>query len=157
MISLELVDAEATFAIGVALGKLLQAGDLLILAGDLGAGKTTLTAGIGVGMGVRGPITSPTFVIARSHPSLVAGPRLVHIDAYRLGSEAELADLDIETELVDSAVVVEWGTNKAEFLNPDRLEIRLERDTDPRVIHVNPVGTRWSPQALASLPAALTQ
>ena len=85
------------------------AGDLVILSGDLGAGKTTLTQGIGAGLGVRGEITSPTFVIARVHPSLVGGPPLVHVDAYRLGGIDELDDLDLDTSLDDAVTVVEWG------------------------------------------------
>ncbi len=80
-----LPDVEATQGFGRRLGRVLRAGDLLVLTGDLGAGKTTLTQGIAEGLGVRGPITSPTFVIARVHPSLVGGPALVHVDAYRLG------------------------------------------------------------------------
>ena len=99
----------------------------MVLTGDLGAGKTTLTQGIAEGLGVRGPITSPTFVIARVHPSLVGGPALVHVDAYRLGGLAELDDLDLDTSLEDSVTIVEWGHGLAEGLSEDRLEITLRR------------------------------
>ena len=89
----QLETAEDTRAFGERLAGLLRAGDLVLLTGELGAGKTTLARGIGAALGVRGPVTSPTFVIARSHPSLVGGPALVHVDAYRLGGLAELDDL----------------------------------------------------------------
>src|SRR4029453_11950915 len=101
----------------------LRAGDVLILSGDLGAGKTTLTQGIGRGLQVRGDITSPTFVIARVHPSLVDGPPLVHVDAYRLGGIDELDDLDLDTSLADAVTVVEWGHGVAEGLADERLEV----------------------------------
>ena len=91
--------AEDTRTWGARLATLLRAGDLVVLTGGLGAGKTTLTQGIGEGLGIRGPVTSPTFVIARVHPSLVDGPRLVHVDAYRLGGFAELDVLDLDASL----------------------------------------------------------
>ena len=135
---------ESTRAAGLALAGLLRAGDLLILTGDLGAGKTTLTQGLGEGLGVRGPVTSPTFVIARVHPSLVGGPDLVHVDAYRLGDGAELDDLDLDTDLDTVVTVVEWGSGLAEALSTDRLELRLERAADDvRTLSVTPVGGRW--------------
>lgn len=135
---------ESTRAAGLALAGLLRAGDLLILTGDLGAGKTTLTQGLGEGLGVRGPVTSPTFVIARVHPSLVGGPELVHVDAYRLGDGAELDDLDLDTDLDTAVTVVEWGSGLAEALSTDRLELRLERAADDvRTLSVTPVGGRW--------------
>ncbi|MBW8749929.1 MAG: tRNA (adenosine(37)-N6)-threonylcarbamoyltransferase complex ATPase subunit type 1 TsaE, partial [Propionibacteriales bacterium] len=120
------------------------AADLLILTGDLGAGKTTFTQGLGDGLGVRGPVTSPTFVIARVHPSLRGGPELVHVDAYRLGDAAELDDLDLDTDLDEAVTVVEWGSGLAEALSSDRLEVRLERaDDDVRTLTITPVGARW--------------
>src|SRR5947208_1489858 len=120
--------------LGRRLAALLRAGDLLILAGPLGAGKTTLVQGIGAGLAVRGPVTSPTFVISRVHPSLAEGPALVHVDAYRLGGLAELDDLDLDTSLSDAVTVVEWGSGVAEALAEDRLEIEILRphgDVDP--------------------------
>lgn len=112
--------------LGVRIGRVLAAGDLLILTGPLGAGKTTLTRGIGEGLGVRGPVQSPTFVIARTHPSLVDGAPLVHVDAYRLTSSDELDDLDLDFE--GSVVVAEWG---AGVLCPEGswIEIEIERPT----------------------------
>ena len=109
----------------------LRAGDLVILAGELGAGKTVLAQGIGAGLGVRGPITSPTFVLARVHPSLTGGPGLVHVDAYRLTDPAEVDDLDLEVTLEDSVTVVEWGAGLAEQLTEQRLEVVIERSEDP--------------------------
>jgi tRNA threonylcarbamoyladenosine biosynthesis protein TsaE len=113
--------------LGRRLGSVLQAGDLVILSGGLGAGKTTLTKGIGDGLGVRGPITSPTFVIARVHPPMAEspGPALVHVDAYRLGSTLELDDLDLDTDVASAVTVVEWGEGLAEGLAADRLEITI--------------------------------
>ena len=119
-------------ALGRRLAALLHAGDLVILSGGLGAGKTTLTQGIGDGLGVRGPVTSPTFVIARVHPPLVTaggpaspGPALVHADAYRLDSSLELDDLDLDADTAISVTVVEWGEGLAEGLAADRLEITI--------------------------------
>jgi tRNA threonylcarbamoyladenosine biosynthesis protein TsaE len=150
----ELPTAEDTRAWGTRLGRLLRAGDLLVLTGDLGAGKTTLTQGLGDGLGVRGPVTSPTFVIARVHPSVTGGPALVHVDAYRLGGLAELEDLDLDTSLEESVTVVEWGHGLAEGLTEDRLEVVL-RGEDTRTVTVHAHGPRWSGEqdraALASL------
>ena len=116
--------------LGRRLGAGLVAGDLLVLTGPLGAGKTTLTRGIAEGLGVRGPIQSPTFVIARTHPSLVDGPPLVHADAYRLGSALELDDLDIDAD--GSVVVVEWGRGMAEGLREQWWELQIERPVGGR-------------------------
>ena len=113
--------------IGAAIAGRLRAGDLVLLVGDLGAGKTTLTQGLGEGLGVRGPFTSPTFVIARVHPSEVDGPPLVHVDAYRLGGLDELDDLDLDASLEEAVTVVEWGEGIAEGLADSRLEVRIER------------------------------
>jgi tRNA threonylcarbamoyladenosine biosynthesis protein TsaE len=124
---------------------MLRPGDLIILTGDLGAGKTTMTKGIGEGLGVRGDVTSPTFVISRVHPSLTSGaPPLVHVDAYRLGGSAELDDLDLDTDIEDAVTVVEWGEGLAEALAIDRLELSLKvRDDDSRELVLTPVGPRW--------------
>ena len=135
-------DVAATHAFGRRLGPLLRGGDVLVLTGDLGAGKTTLTQAIGEGLGVRGPVTSPTFVIARVHPSLVGGPDLVHVDAYRLGSVIELDDLDLDADLDHSVTVVEWGAGLAEQLSDERLEIILSGEGE-RTAHIIGVGERW--------------
>ena len=132
--------------LGRRLAALLRAGDLVILAGPLGAGKTTLAQGIGAGLGVRGPVTSPTFVIARVHPAVTgSGPALVHADAYRLGSFGEVDDLDLDTDVGRAVTVVEWGTGLAEPLAEDRLEITIEpdRDSDVRTVRINGHGARW--------------
>ncbi|GGM97357.1 hypothetical protein GCM10009721_25440 [Terrabacter tumescens] len=133
---------EDTQDFGRRLGALLRGGDVLVLTGDLGAGKTTLTQGIAEGLGVRGPITSPTFVIARVHPSLVGGPALVHVDAYRLGSALELDDLDLDADLDASVTVVEWGAGLAEQLSDERLELTITGE-DVRTAHLVGVGERW--------------
>ncbi len=121
----EVATAEEMEALGEQIGRMLRPGDLIVLTGPLGAGKTTLTRGIGAGLGVRGPVQSPTFVIARTHPSLVDGPPLVHVDAYRLGSALELDDLDIDVDR--SVVVVEWGGDMVDGLRDRWWEIVLER------------------------------
>jgi tRNA threonylcarbamoyladenosine biosynthesis protein TsaE len=133
--------------LGRRLAALLRAGDLVILAGPLGAGKTTLVQGIGAGLGVRGPVTSPTFVIARVHPPVAgSGPALVHADAYRLGSIDEVDDLDLDADAASAVTVVEWGTGLAEVLAADRLEISIEpdRDGDARTVRINGHGARWN-------------
>jgi tRNA threonylcarbamoyladenosine biosynthesis protein TsaE len=152
-------DADSMRALGGSLAAGLRAGDVVVLSGELGAGKTTFTQGLGAGLGVRGDVTSPTFVISRIHPSLGDGPPLVHVDAYRLGGVAELDDLDLETSLDDAVTVVEWGEGIAEGLADDRVEVRIERTVgdragglDPRRVRIAPVGTRW----LGVPPPALT-
>ncbi|WP_300603645.1 tRNA (adenosine(37)-N6)-threonylcarbamoyltransferase complex ATPase subunit type 1 TsaE [Trebonia sp.] len=156
-------------ALGRRLAAVLRAGDVVLMSGPLGAGKTTLTQGIGQGLGVRGPVTSPTFVIARVHPPRTAarelaadglpagrapagGPALVHADAYRLGSAAELDDLDLDTDTGSSVTVVEWGEGLAEGLAEDRLEIaialgpgdaRLPDGDSPRTVRISGIGKRW--------------
>lgn len=131
----------------------LRAGDLVLLTGGLGAGKTTFTQGLGAALGVRGPIASPTFIIARTHPSEVGGPALVHVDAYRLNSLAELDDLDLDASLDDAVTVVEWGDSAA-ALSQDRMHITIDRATgeepDPerpdggdRTVTIATHGTRW--------------
>ena len=143
--------ADDTRAVATRLAPLLAAGDVLVLSGDLGAGKTTFTQGLGAALQVRGDVTSPTFVIARVHPSLVGGPDLVHVDAYRLGGAAELDDLDLDTDLDRAITVVEWGEGLAEDLADSPLEIRILRtkgsdaaeDVDPRSVEIDPLGRRW--------------
>ena len=150
--------AAAMRALGRRLAALLRAGDLVILSGGLGAGKTTLTQGIGEGLGVRGPVTSPTFVIARVHPSLSGGLPLVHVDAYRLSSLAEIDDLDLDASLEDSVTVVEWGVGLVEGLAENRVELELHRssavDDERRTVEARAVGPRW---ADVDLSAALTR
>ena len=150
---LDLPEAEDTRRLGETLGRLLRPGDLVVLTGSLGAGKTTLTQGIGEGLGVRGPVTSPTFVIARVHPSTVGGPPLVHVDAYRLGGAPELDDLDLDASVDESVTVVEWGHGLAEGLAEDRLEVVLEADpdTEERTAVVRALGGRWSDDDLGVL------
>ena len=133
--------------LGRELATRLRAGDLVILTGPLGAGKTTLVQGIGAGLGVRGPVTSPTFVIARVHPVLAGpGPALVHADAYRLGSFGEVDDLDLDADMARAVTVVEWGEGLAEGLAEDRLEISIEPDPDSevRTVRLAGHGTRWN-------------
>lgn len=151
---------DAMHGLGVALGRILQAGDLVILTGPLGAGKTTLTRGIGEGLGVRGPVQSPTFVIARTHPSLVGGSPLTHVDAYRLADASEVEDLDLDFE--GTVVVAEWGAGLA-GMQESWLELEIERSLggegdgnedgdgegadeeliEPRTITLTGHGKRW--------------
>jgi tRNA threonylcarbamoyladenosine biosynthesis protein TsaE len=144
-VALTVATAAQMRSLGRSLATLLRAGDLVILSGGLGAGKTTLTQGIGDGLGVRGPITSPTFVIARVHPPVgptptgTPRPPLVHADAYRLGSVLELDDLDLDTDTAASVTVVEWGEGLAEGLATDRLEITITPDAVGPVVDF-PVG-----------------
>ncbi|WP_066949556.1 tRNA (adenosine(37)-N6)-threonylcarbamoyltransferase complex ATPase subunit type 1 TsaE [Streptomyces lushanensis] len=159
--------------LGRALAALLRPGDLVMLTGELGAGKTTLARGLGEGLGVRGAVTSPTFVIARVHPSLVGGPALVHVDAYRLGGGLdEMEDLDLDVSLPDSVVVVEWGDGKVEELSDDRLRVVIHRMVggdqgaatghggtehgetrydDRRTVTLTGFGSRWSKTDLGVL------
>jgi len=138
--------AEEMRAVGARLATLLAPGDLVILGGPLGAGKTTLVQGIAEGLKVRGPITSPTFVIARVHPSLSGGPALVHADAYRLGGSLEVDDLDLDASLEESVTVVEWGEGLVEGLSDERLEIHIERgdEGEQRLVRLRGVGARWA-------------
>ncbi|MGO3146708.1 MAG: tRNA (adenosine(37)-N6)-threonylcarbamoyltransferase complex ATPase subunit type 1 TsaE [Leucobacter sp.] len=142
--------------VGVSLGRVLTAGDLVILTGPLGAGKTTLTRGIGEGLGVRGPVQSPTFVIARTHPSLVNRAPLVHVDAYRLASASEVEDLDLDFD--GSVVVAEWGEGlvgsreswvEVVIERPIGGEVADSASTDeepiePRTVTVTGHGLRWA-------------
>ncbi len=173
------VTADDARALGEQLARLVRAGDLLVLTGGLGAGKTTLTQGIGAGMGVRGTVTSPTFVIAREHVSAHGGPGLVHADAYRLGAVAELDDLDLDASLEESVTVVEWGEGLAEGLADSWVEVRLDLlasggaaalaaagpdcggvrssatpdldgDAEARVVSVRPHGPRWATAPIRS-------
>ena len=146
----DVATADEMRGLGRRLAADLRAGDLLVLSGPLGAGKTTLVQGIGEGLGVRGPVTSPTFVIARVHPSLCGGPALVHADAYRLGGVAEIDDLDLDSDAASSVPAVEWGEGLAEGLSEDRLEVSIELSGDRRTVRISGVGSRWADVALAS-------
>ena len=143
MILLSTVDETRDF--GRRLAAVLRPGDLVLLTGPLGAGKTATAQGIGAGLGVRGPITSPTFVIARVHQGPVP---MVHADAYRLGDRpdprAEIDDLDLDASAEDAVTVVEWGEGLAEQLNDEYLQVRIDRrDDDTRVVDLVPHGGDW--------------
>jgi tRNA threonylcarbamoyladenosine biosynthesis protein TsaE len=155
--------------LGQRLAALLRPGDLVVLTGPLGAGKTTLVQGIGAGLEVRGPVTSPTFVIARVHPALGTGPALVHADAYRLGSRAEVDDLDLDADVASSVTVVEWGEGLVEDLADSHLEVSIcmpapgpdplaasdEAAGEPRIVRLRCRGQRWE-TAAESARLALT-
>lgn len=143
--------ADAMKDLGFAIGALCRSGDVILLSGDLGAGKTTFTQGLAEGMGIVDPVTSPTFVIARVHRRSGPGdaqPDLVHVDAYRLGSMLELDDLDLDSDLATAVVVVEWGGGLAEGLSSQRLELELLRSDDEadqtRRVNVVIHGRRWA-------------
>jgi tRNA threonylcarbamoyladenosine biosynthesis protein TsaE len=146
---LEIATPDEMEALGATIARQLRAGDLVALDGALGAGKTTFTRGLGAELGVRGAVTSPTFVLARTHPRLDGGAPLVHVDAYRLGSAAELDDLDID--YAGSIVVVEWAAGMLDGLTEDVLEIAIEREhggdaddeAQPRRVRLTPHGARW--------------
>lgn len=143
-------DADQTRALGEDIGRVLAAGDLVMLSGGLGAGKTTLTQGIGIGMGVRGRVASPTFIVARVHPSLSGGPDLIHADAYRIKDLSDLETLDLDSSLDEAVTVVEWGEGKTEAMSNERLSIEVRRasggqaDTDGDIIDLEHMddGTR---------------
>ena len=165
----EVPDAAAMRELGRRVAGALRAGDLLIVTGELGAGKTTFAQGIGAGLGVRGEVTSPTFVISRVHPAGSGGPGLVHVDAYRLGGVAELDDLDLEESLDAAVTLVEWGEGVAEGLAEDRLEVAITRSTgedvgqepgwagkdagdgEVRTVRLTPRGARWVGSDVADL------
>lgn len=155
--------ADETREVGRRLAGVLAAGDVVVLVGDLGAGKTTLAQGIGAGLGVRGDVTSPTFVISRVHPSMTEGPALVHVDAYRLGGGAELDDLDLDETLEVAVTVVEWGDGIADVLSANRLRVHLSRqrgsgplhgEDEPRTITIEALGPRWTGVALGEVVAS---
>lgn len=165
----EVPTPDAMHQLASRVAELVRPGDLLVLSGDLGAGKTTFTQGLGRAMGVEGTITSPTFVLARTHPSSDDGPGLVHVDAYRLGGPEEIDDLDLDASAEESVTVVEWGAGLAEQLSDSWLSVSIEvrearpidplgtkadgthgatqeealEDVEPRVVTVKPHGPRW--------------
>ena len=146
---LEIKTPEDMEQLGEALAAKLVAGDLLLLSGDLGAGKTTLTRGIGQGLGAIGTIQSPTFVLARTHKT-TAGPNLVHVDAYRLGSAVELDDLDIDFE--KSIVIIEWARDFLDDLYESWLLVEIDRSSqdDRRTVKISGHGPRWQEVDFAS-------
>jgi tRNA threonylcarbamoyladenosine biosynthesis protein TsaE len=143
--------------LGLRLAGALRPGDLVVLAGPLGAGKTTLVQGLGQGLGVRGQVTSPTFVIAREHPATGGGPALVHVDAYRLGSRAEVDDLDLDADVARCVTAVEWGEGLVEDLAPGHLLIEITvadqlpggaaPGDEPRTVRLLGSGERWAAAA----------
>ncbi|NYI70350.1 tRNA threonylcarbamoyladenosine biosynthesis protein TsaE [Naumannella cuiyingiana] len=148
--------AEAMTELGRRLASLLRGGDVLIATGDLGAGKTTLVQGIGAGLGVEEEVISPTFVLSRVHRTGPGTPDLVHVDAYRLGSAAEVDDLDLDASLAGSVTVIEWGRGVAEQLADERLELDLLVEPGGgRTVLIDPVGRRWDRAELRELARAL--
>lgn len=157
----QITSVDQTQALGEALGRLLEAGDLLMLRGELGAGKTTFAQGIGRGMQVRGQVSSPTFIVARVHPSMVGGPDLIHADAYRITDLEDLETLDLDSTIDECVTIVEWGEGKTEAMSDARLEVDVTRatggtvktdgdvidlehmDDGRRVITFHPHGQRW--------------
>jgi tRNA threonylcarbamoyladenosine biosynthesis protein TsaE len=148
--TLTVATPDAMAELGRTIATQLRAGDLVLLNGELGAGKTTLTRGIGEGLGVRGAVTSPTFVLARTHPRAEGEPPLVHVDAYRLGSAMELDDLDID--YAASIVVVEWGAGLVDGVAESWLSVDIERphggesgdsEAEPRTVTLSGTGQRW--------------
>lgn len=142
---LTIATAEDMNEFGLKVAKVLKAGDLVILTGPLGAGKTTFTRGVGEGLQAIGNVSSPTFVIARTHKRANSDVPLVHVDAYRLSSAHEFDDLDIDVDR--SIVLVEWGRGFAEELADSWLDIEIERDhtgeSEERVVTLKGVGPRW--------------
>ena len=150
MISMVLNSPEQMEGFGERLAGKLRAGDLVLLTGPLGAGKTTLTRGIGAGLGAEGTVQSPTFVLARQHRT-AAGPKLIHVDAYRLGSAVELDDLDID--FAKSIVVIEWARDFLDGYADSYLEITIDRSSEDesRAVTISGVGPRWQEVELADL------
>jgi tRNA threonylcarbamoyladenosine biosynthesis protein TsaE len=146
--SFQISDPEQMHELGIKLADLLQAGDLVLLSGPLGAGKTTLTRGIGEGLGASGTVQSPTFVLARTHRT-AKGPSLVHVDAYRLGSAMELDDLDID--FARSIVVVEWARDYVDGVADSWLNVEIDRsrDDEVRTVTISGFGPRWEGVDLA--------
>ena len=142
----QVADADQMHELGVKISQQFRAGDLVVLVGPLGAGKTTLTRGIGEGLRAIGNVSSPTFVIARTHKREGTDVPMVHVDAYRLGGAAELDDLDIDFE--NSIVLVEWGRGLLEGISDNWLEIEIERDhtgeSEIRELRIIAFGDRWS-------------
>jgi len=145
--------ADAMRDVGAALGRVARGGDVIVLTGELGAGKTTLAQGIAAGLGVVDRVTSPTFVISRVHENPSGGPALVHVDAYRLGSVAEVDDLDLELDLQQGVVVVEWGEGLVEDLSESVVHVLINRsddaDDEQRQVAVAGADPRWMEAVLS--------
>ena len=141
--------------LGERLGRQCRPGDLVLLVGDLGSGKTTLVQGLGRALQVNERVTSPTFVIARVHETPAGLPTLVHVDAYRLGAAVELDDLDLDAGIAESVTVVEWGQGKAEQLAGDHLIVQITRSQDAadesRQVELIAVGDRWTESDLTAI------
>jgi tRNA threonylcarbamoyladenosine biosynthesis protein TsaE len=161
-LAIKVPTSDAMVRLGERLAQLLERGDVIIAGGDLGAGKTTLTQGIGRGLGSEGRIISPTFVLSRIHPSAIGRPTLMHVDAYRLSTSYELDDLDLDAAVPDSVTVVEWGQGIADGLADDRLEIDIWTSTadlsavdedSERIVTIRTVGGRWRAVDLGALRA----
>ena len=156
---LTVLDSAQMQSLGKKIGQQLRAGDYLVLTGQLGAGKTTFTQGIAIGLQVAGSVTSPTFVVSRIHKSLVGGPELIHIDAYRLSHGDQLLDLDLEDH-PNSVIVIEWGREFISSLSDTWLDIELVRESefnedDPaagiRKVKISSIGQRWDNLDLSGL------
>lgn len=156
-VRIEVPTADAMRALGRALTTILKAGDVVVASGDLGAGKTTLAQGIGAGLRIEGPVISPTFVLVRRHAGTGGRPGFVHVDAYRLGSLAELVDLDLDETMDESVTLVEWGAGIAEDLERSYLSLDIRRSGDPaddtRIVYLEPAGPRWDGVDLGILTA----
>lgn len=161
--TLKLGSAAECIELGERIGALLRGGDLVVLSGPVGAGKTTLTRGLAAGVGVQGRVSSPTFVIARHHPAAGSGPDLIHVDAYRLSGPAELEALDLEADLDRAVMVVEWGREHADQLASSWLQIELARtvgyedadgNPDTRTAAITWHGAAWDPRRVSALRAA---
>ncbi|MPN10444.1 tRNA threonylcarbamoyladenosine biosynthesis protein TsaE [bioreactor metagenome] len=147
-VAFEVPTADEMVRLGEWVARIVRPGDLIIAKGELGAGKTTFTQGLGAGLGVEGPVVSPTFVLSRVHRAADGRPTLVHVDAYRLGDADELEDIDLDETAGTAVTVVEWGEGIAEQLNSDRLLMSIERSDDPadetRFVFFRGEGERWA-------------
>ena len=148
---LDVADPAAMRRLGARIGAVVRSGDLVVLSGPLGAGKTVLVQGLAAGLGVTTPVTSPTFVIARVHRD--GRIPLVHVDAYRLGGLAEVDDLDLDSDVADAVTVVEWGSGLVERLADSHLlvEIAPAADSDVRQVRLVGHGSRWTGDELTTL------